>query len=288
MNRTRAAARTETRRRRAREAGENYPVALRWLPAQRREHLHAVYATGRLIDDTGDLAPGDRTAQLLALRADLTRIWQVEEPEHPVLRALAPTVAACRLSQEPFELLVEAGLIDQRGGRYQTFDELLGYCRYSAIPLGHIVLQVFEQASQSTMELSDRVCAALQVLEHAQDIAEDYASGRVYVPQSDLAEFGVAEHDLAATGHAGPGRCAVVTRQVDRAAAMLDDGAALVGALHGSARVAVAGYVGGGYATVKALRAARGDVWRAPVTPRRSDIVRSMTRQLMRAVMGSQ
>ena len=274
---------TESRRLRVREAAENYPVVLRCLPARHRAHLHSVYAVNRIIDDTGDLGSGDRVARLLALRADLARIWDGGEPDNPVLRALARTVAECGLSQEPFQLIVEAGLIDQRVARYPSFDALLGYCRYSANPVGRIVLEVFGQATESTVALSDRVCSALQVLEHCQDVAEDHASGRVYVPQNGLVGFGVPELDLAATGCPGPGRCAVVARQVSRAAAMLDEGAELVGALRGYARCAVAGYVGGGYATVTALRAAGCDVWRAPVIPRRSDIVRSMARQLARA-----
>lgn len=272
---------------RAREAGENFPVALRWLPSQPRLHLHAVYATVRLIDDTGDLAPGDRVAHLHTLRADLARVWDGGEPDSPVLRALVPAVAACGLSQEPFQQLVEANLIDQRITAYATFEDLLGYCRLSAHPVGRIVLGVFDQATPATMALSDHVCSALQVLEHCQDVAEDYAAGRIYLPQRDLAEFGVLAQDLAAGGLAGIGRRAVVVRQVDRSAAMLDEGAALVGELTGWARIAVAGYVAGGYATVRALRAAGGDVWSAPVTPRRTDILRSMVRQLGRTAVVS-
>lgn len=278
---------TEIGRLRAREAGENFPVVLRWLPAQPRLHLHTVYATVRLIDDTGDLAPGDRVTQLRMLRADLANIWNGVEPESPVLRALAPTVAACGLSQELFVQLIEANLIDQRISSYATFEDLLGYCRLSADPIGRIVLAVFGQATPTTTALSDRVCSALQVLEHCQDVAEDHAAGRIYLPRCDLDEFGVPPQDLAADGRAGPQRRAVVARQVDRSALLLDEGSALVGELTGWARIAVAGYVAGGYATVRALRAAACDVWRTPVTPRRADMLRSMARQLGRTAVVS-
>lgn len=273
---------TETARFRAREAGENFPVVLRWLPSQPRRHLHAVYATVRLIDDTGDRAPDDRVTRLRSLRADLAKVWAGAEPDSPVLRALAPAVTACGLSQEPFQDLVEANLIDQRVTAYATFEDLLDYCRLSADPVGRIVLQVFGQATPLTQALSDRVCSALQVLEHCQDVAEDHAAGRIYLPRDDLADLGVPARDLATDGRAGLSRRAVVARQVDRSALLLDEGATLVGELTGWARIAVAGYVAGGYATVRALRAAGCDVWSAPVTPRRADILRSMARQLGR------
>jgi squalene synthase HpnC len=278
---------TATGRLRAREAGENFPVALRLLPSRPRLHLHAVYATVRLIDDTGDLAQGDRVAQLLALRSDLARVWHGGEPDSPVLRALSPTVAACGLSQEPFQQLVEANLMDQRVTTYGTFDDLLGYCRLSAEPIGRIVLAIFDQATPVTTALSDRVCSALQVLEHCQDVAEDYAAGRIYLPECDLAHFSVPGRDLAAGGRPSPRRRAVVERQVDRSARLLDQGAALVGQLTGWARIAVAAYVAGGYATVRALRATECDVWSTRVTPRRTDMLRSMARQLGRTMVAS-
>jgi squalene synthase HpnC len=232
-----------------------------------------VYAAARLIDDVGDLSAGDRTAQLLALRADLARVWTGERPEHPVFTRLVPTVAACGLAEEPFQQLLEANLVDQRVTRYTTFDDLLGYCRLSADPVGRIVLGVFGQATPETAALSDRVCSALQVLEHCQDVAEDLAAGRIYLPQDDLAGCGVRADQLA-TGT--PEARAAVLRVTDRAVTLLDEGEPLVGRLTGWARLAVAGYIAGGFATAKALRAASGDVWSAPVEPRRSDIVRSM------------
>ncbi|WP_280362285.1 squalene synthase HpnC [Nocardia wallacei] len=270
------------RRIRAREQEENFPVALRWLPREQRDHLHAVYATARMIDDVGDRAAGDRTAQLLALRADLALVWSGGEPANPVFAALTPTVAACGLDQEPFQQLIEANLVDQRVARYPTFEDLLGYCRLSADPVGRLVLAVFGQATPATVTLSDRVCTALQVLEHCQDVAEDYLAGRIYLPQEDLADFGVAEAQLT-TGATG---CrAVVLRQVDRAMDLLDEGAALVGRLTGWARMAVAGYVAGGYATARALRAADGDVWLRKPTPRHVDTVRTMVTLLGRAAV---
>ncbi|MBF6330756.1 squalene synthase HpnC [Nocardia transvalensis] len=276
------AATVASRRLRAREHGENFPVALRCLPAAPRRHLHAVYAVARLIDDLGDRATGDRTARLLALRADMARVWD-GEPEHPILRALVPTVAECHLDPEPFQRLIEANLVDQRVTRYARFEDLLGYCRLSADPVGRIVLAVFGQATPETTALSDRICSALQVLEHCQDVAEDYANGRIYLPQHDCAELGVRESWLA-TG-ADPRCRAVVNRQVERATALLDAGRPLIARLTGWARIAVAGYVAGGYATARALRAADGDVWTEPIRPRRSHTAQSMLGLLCRSMV---
>ncbi|WP_280268352.1 squalene synthase HpnC [Nocardia wallacei] len=273
------------RRRRGREREENFPVALRWLPREQRDHLHAVYAAARLIDDAGDRASGDRTARLLALRTDLALVWSGGAPSEPVFAALAPAVLACALEQEPFQRLIEANLVDQRVTRYATFEDLLGYCRLSADPIGRIVLGVFGQSTPATVALSDRVCTALQVLEHCQDVAEDYRAGRIYLPQRDLAEYGVRETQLA-TG-ATPRCRAAVLGQVDRAVELLDEGAVLIGRLTGWARIAVAGYVAGGYATVRALRAAEGDVWGQSARPRHADTVRSMVSLLGRAAVVS-
>ncbi|MEU6560878.1 squalene synthase HpnC [Nocardia nova] len=270
---------------RAREKDENFPVALRWLPREPRRHLHAVYATTRLIDEIGDAAPGDRVSRLEALRADLAGLWQGRTPVDPILQMLAPTVAACDLPQDAFEELIEANLIDQRVGRYATFDDLLGYCRLSANPVGRLVLAVFDQSTPETIALSDQVCSALQVLEHCQDVAEDFAADRIYLPQLDLTEAGVAETSLATGGPGDPACRAVVLTQVDRCETLLDAGAPLVARLTGWARIAVSGYIAGGCATVRALRTAEGDVWTEPVRPRHVDTVASMVTLLGKATV---
>lgn len=282
------AATAPARRLRAREKEENFPVALRWLPREPRRHLHAVYAATRLIDETGDAAPGDRVSQLLALRAQVTALWQGQPPADPVLRMLAPAVTACNLPQEAFQDLIEANLVDQRVHRYASFDDLLGYCRLSANPVGRLVLAVFDQTTPEAIALSDRVCSALQVLEHCQDVAEDYAAGRIYLPRDDLAAAGVAEASMATGGPGDPACRALVISQVERCESLLGEGAPLVARLTGWARIAVAGYIAGGYATVRALRTAEGDVWSAPVRPRHVDTVAAMVTLLGKATVVTQ
>ncbi|MGH3811276.1 MAG: squalene/phytoene synthase family protein, partial [Pseudonocardiaceae bacterium] len=152
-------ARTLRRKRHA----ENFPVAFRLLPRQLRTDLVAVYDVARVIDDLGDAAAGDRTALLEEFRRDLTAVWEGGRPDHPVLRRLVPAVRARALDREPFERLIQANLLDQRVSRYATYAQLRGYCALSAEPVGRIVLAVFGVQSPAAIELSDRVCAALQL-----------------------------------------------------------------------------------------------------------------------------
>jgi squalene synthase HpnC len=258
----------------ASERAENFPVALRVLPVALRVDLRAVYDVVRLIDDVGDEAEGDRTAQLEALAAEVADLWQDRSVTTPQLARLRPTVLARRLPEEPFQRLVAANLQDQRVTRYADRAQLLDYCALSAAPIGRLVLALFEvPADALLLAASDRVCAALQLLEHWQDVAEDRRRGRVYLPQDALAAAKVVEADLDAPA-AGPALRRVVLAETERATALLADGSWLVGRLRGWARVAVTGYVAGGRAAADALRASGGDVLAGPPRPRRRDLLR--------------
>src|SRR5205085_8462418 len=113
------------------------------------------------------------------------------------------TVGECRLPEDPFRRLIAANLRDQVQTRYETFEDLLTYCQLSAAPVGELVLHVFGAATSQRVALSDRVCAGLQVIEHLQDVGEDAARGRVYLPRQDMLRTGCEEGDLIA-GTAGP------------------------------------------------------------------------------------
>jgi squalene synthase HpnC len=185
-------------------------------------------------------------------------------PRLAVVRELARTAAECAIPAEPFRMLIDANRQDQTVSRYATFDDLLGYCELSANPVGRIVLHVFSAATPERERLSDLVCTALQLAEHWQDVAEDFARDRVYLPQEDIKAFGCTERDLAsaahptsATSHRTPACVRELMRfETERAGRLLNEGAALVGTLHGWARLAVAGYVAGGRATLAAIAAA--------------------------------
>lgn len=263
-----------------RRRAENFPVALRALPRALRADLVAVYDVARVIDDLGDEAGGDRTALLQAFRSDLATVWTTGAPEADVLRALVPTVRRRGLEREPFDRLVRANLLDQRVIRYPTFSDLLGYCELSAEPVGRIVLGVFGVRDPELERLSDRVCTALQLIEHWQDVAEDRRAGRVYLPQEDLAAHGVSEAELDAPA-ASPAVRGLMAFEIDRAAELLDSGAPLVGRLSGWARLAVAGYVAGGRAALDGLRRTGGDVLAVQARTRRRDVVRHAARLLV-------
>jgi squalene synthase HpnC len=266
---------TRDRALRRQQHAENFPVALRLLPGQLRTGLVAVYDVARVIDDLGDQAAGDRTALLTEFGRDLARVWDGGRLEHPVLRRLLPVVRAHALDREPFQRLVQANLVDQRVHRYATYAQLRGYCTLSADPIGRIVLALFGVSATAATELSDRVCTALQLIEHWQDVAEDRRAGRVYLPQEDLATFGVAEAELDGTV-ASPALRRLMAFQITRAAELLDSGAPLIRLLHGWARLAVAGYLAGGRAALDALRRANGDVLAGTPQPRRRDVLRHL------------
>jgi squalene synthase HpnC len=259
----------------ANASGENFPVALRVLPAVHRRHLTALYGFARLTDDLGDearetgQADGDLRLRLLdELDADVDRIYQGATPRSPVMQKMAVTVAECHVPAQPLRDLIQANRQDQRVTRYQTFAELAQYCELSANPVGQIVLYIFGVGTGERITLSDSICTALQLAEHWQDVAEDLANGRIYLPAEDLDRFNVSEADLAVPS-AGPAVRDLLRFETDRAARLLDQGAPLVGTLRGAARVAVAGYLAGGRAALAAIRGQRYDVLIATARPRK-------------------
>jgi squalene synthase HpnC len=262
------------------QRAENFPVALRVLPARLREHLTAVYGFARTVDDLGDAFDGDRLAALEAFDADLATIWRNDVPRSPVLRRLRTTVLACDLPHEPFQRLVQANVQDQKVTRYPTYSDLAAYCVLSADPVGRIVLGIFDRATPQRVALSDKVCTALQLVEHWQDVAEDRRAGRVYLPREDLERFRVPDDDLDRDAVSAPLR-ELLAFETDRAATLLHEGAPLVGTLTGWARLAVGGFVAGGLATVDALRRADYDVLAATPRPRRRDVLRHLIRLLV-------
>jgi squalene synthase HpnC len=275
----------------ANASGENFPVALKVLPERYRRHLTALYCFARLTDDLGDearevtgLGPADagyRLRLLDELAADVDRIYQGATPRSPVMQDMARTVAQCQIPAAPLHDLIQANRQDQQVTRYQTFAELCRYCELSANPVGRIVLYIFGAATPERMRLSDRICTALQLAEHWQDVAEDLANGRVYLPAEDLARFGCTEADLARPA-AGMAVRDLMRFETDRAAGLLDQGAPLVGTLRGAARLAVAGYLAGGRAALAAIRAQRYDVLSATARPRKpkmaAELVKAYTR----------
>lgn len=262
-------------------ATENFPVALRILPARYRHALLAVYDVARHIDQLGDAAQGDRVVALQAFRADLESLRSGDRPTNRVLVDLAPYTREFALPLDAFDDLIEANLLDQRVTRYPDLTALLDYCALSAHPIGRLVLAVFGQATPQCLTWSDSACAALQVLEHCQDVVEDHDVGRIYLPQDQLYAAGLTDATMLSPIGA-PALRRVVLDQVAACRAMLSAGTQLVGELHGWGRIAVAGYIAGGLATADALDAAGGDVTqRAQLRPRRIRLLQHGIRLLL-------
>ena len=272
----------------ANASGENFPVALRLLPDRYRRHLTALYCFARLTDDLGDQAreAGQHDADLRLrlldeLTADVHRIYQETTAQSPVMQQMAVTVRECAIPAQPLLDLIQANRQDQQVTRYGTFAELSQYCELSANPVGQMVLYIFGAATPARIALSDRVCTALQLAEHWQDVAEDLANGRIYLPGEDLDRFGVIEADLAEPS-AGPVVKNLMRFETDRAQGLLDEGAPLVGMLRGAARLAVAGYLAGGRAALAAIRAQGYDVLSATARPRKPRMAAELVKAYVR------
>jgi squalene synthase HpnC len=249
----------------ARAGGENFPVASRFLPRAAREHLLAVYGYARLVDELGDATgptPAERLEALDWLEGELDAALE-SRARDPLMVRLQATIAQCGLSREPFARLLEANRTDQRRDRYGTWEELRAYCSLSADPVGEIVLGVFGVSTPERIELSDRICTALQLAEHCQDVAEDLRRGRVYLPLEDLERFGCDERDLALEHASAPLR-AVLAFEVERGRALLREGLGLIASLRGRPRLAVAAFAAGGRAAFDAIADAAYDVLPGP------------------------
>jgi len=246
----------------AKAAHENFPVGPGFLPGRLRRDLLAIYGYARFVDDIGDetsATVSERLAMLDLVDADVSRLFAGQQPSLPPLHALVEPVRAGRMTEEPLRRLVEANRLDQRVARYQDFAELRHYCTLSADPVGRLVLSCVGLATPERIALSDQVCTGLQLIEHWQDVAEDFRRGRVYLPQEDMRRFGVTDADFAAE-HASPSLRALLAFEAGRADRLLDAGLPLVASMRGAAKLAVAGFVAGGKAALHAIAAADFDV----------------------------
>lgn len=159
--------------------------------------------------------------------------------------------------------------------RYETYDDLLAYCELSANPVGRLVLAVTGTSSPERVRRSDAICTALQIVEHLQDVAEDFGRDRIYLPAEDMKRFHVQEADLATAGASASLR-ALVAYEAQRALDLLNEGAPLVGSVTGRLRLLLAGFVAGGRAAVHAIAAAQYDVFPGPPRPGKLRLLREV------------
>jgi squalene synthase HpnC len=215
-------------RRLARTHYENFSVATWFLPKHLRQDFLNVYAYCRISDDLGDEV-GDPTAALALLDE-----WQTEldacyagTPRHPVFVALAETVRKFEIPRQEFSDLLIAFRQDQTVTRFETFDNVLAYCRYSANPVGHLVLYLCGYHDAERQQLSDYTCTALQLANFWQDVTVDYAKGRIYLPLEDLRRYSVTEQDIQQNRNT-PAFCGMMKFEVERAREWFDRGLPLV------------------------------------------------------------
>ncbi len=201
----------------ARTHYENFSVASWFLPSRLRQHFFNVYAYCRISDDLGDEV-GDPAASLALLDQ-----WQLEldacydgNPHHPVFVALAETVREFDIPKLEFSDLLRAFRQDQTVTRFETFNDVLAYCRYSANPVGHLVLYLCGYRDVERQYLSDFTCTALQLANFWQDVSIDYDKGRVYLPLEDLRRFNVTQQEIANNQNT-PAFCAMMKFEVERA-----------------------------------------------------------------------
>src|ERR1039458_2151474 len=194
-------------RRLARAHYENFSVASWFLPRKLRQHFFNVYAYCRISDDLGDEV-GEATASLQLLDQWETELNACYEghPRHSVFVALVETVRKFEIPKHEFADLLTAFRQDQSMTRYETFNDLLGYCRYAANPVGHLVLYLCGYHDPERQQLSDHTCTALQLANFWQDVSADFAKGRIYLPLEDLRRFGVKEEDIR-SGENTPAFC---------------------------------------------------------------------------------
>jgi squalene synthase HpnC len=237
---------------------ENFPVVSWLLPRDLRPHIFALCAYCRGVDDLGDEAEGDRLALLDEWEAELQRCY-AGAPRDTRFVALDDTIARFDIPREPFERLIEANRRDQHITRYATFEELLDYCSYSANPVGEMVLCVFGYRDEERRRLADATCTALQLANFWQDVARDYAAGRIYIPQEDMERFEVTESDLAAPAASRPVR-RLIRFQVQRTRGLFRRGLPLIQAVAGPLRTDLRLFTLGGLAVLDAIERQRYDV----------------------------
>jgi squalene synthase HpnC len=182
----------------ARSHYENFPVASSFLPKEIRKYVWTIYAFARIADDYAD-EPGFTLAE----RMDNLNQWEqyLDEcyngnPTHRVFAALAETVDRFQIPIELFKNLLTAFRADITVKRYDTYEDVLAYCRNSANPIGRLVLLLLNYRSETMMQFSDSICTALQLTNFWQDVSVDLQKDRVYLPLEELEEFGYSEQDL--------------------------------------------------------------------------------------------
>lgn len=243
---------------------ENFPVASVLLPERLRRPVELIYSFARQADDfadEGDLPPEQRLHKLAEFSSELDRIESGEAPRLPLFAGLAPVITSHRLPVGLFRDLLSAFSQDVTKSRYADFGEVMDYCRRSANPVGRLLLHLYQATEARNLACSDAVCSSLQWINFLQDVEIDFRKNRIYLPQDEMAEYGVSEEQIA-NREGGTAWQALMMFQIERARSMLLAGAPLARRLPGRVGLELRMIVLGGSRILDKLRASRGDVFR--------------------------
>jgi len=243
---------------------ENFPVASLLLPPALREPVAVIYRFARTADDFADEGEDPPEARLEKLNGFTTRLLRIQEgevPDDPLFKDLFKVIQQHSLPLALFEDLLSAFRQDVQKNRYESYAEVLDYCRRSANPIGRLLLHLFKQTNESNLERSDAICSALQIINFWQDVRIDHAKGRVYLPQDEMRRFGVTET------HLREGRCdeawtELMAFQCNRARQLMLEGSSLKDALQGRIRLEIAVTIQGGLRILEKLAQTGYDMFR--------------------------
>ena len=242
---------------------ENFPVASILMPRRLRKPVAAIYHFARTADDIadeGELPDAERLRQLDEFCVELARIDEHETPLTPLFRNLAAEIQQHTLPLQPFYDLLDAFSQDVVKKRYSNYADLLNYCRRSANPVGTLMLHLYQEASPQNIAYSDAICTSLQLINFWQDVAKDYAIGRIYLPQDELARFGVSEAQIA-QGTVDANWRKLMKFQVDRARTLMLQGAPLGSILTGRIGLEMRMIIAGGLRILDKLESAQFDMF---------------------------
>lgn len=262
---------------------ENFPVASILLPKRLRRPVRLIYAFARQADDfadEGDWPVAQRLEKLGEFARQLDRIERGERSSLPLFAELAPVVEAHRLPIGLFRDLLSAFSQDVVKTRYADFGEVMDYCRRSANPVGRLLLHLYNATDARNLALSDGICSSLQLINFLQDVEIDYRKNRIYLPQDEMAKYGVTEAQIA--GREADSRWkALMTHQIARARRMLQAGAPLGKLLPGRIGLELRMIVMGGSRILGKLHAGGGDVFRHRPVLKTHDWVYMLYRSLI-------
>lgn len=233
---------------------ENFTVVSCLLPRSLHQDFYNIYAFCRHADDLADEI-ADKQASLAALNqfeAELRAMYAGDPPHHPILLALRGTAEKFQIPIDPFVKLISAFVQDQHVNRYETYEQLVDYCRRSADPVGHLVLYLGEYRDATRQAISDFTCTGLQLANFWQDVLPDLGRDRIYFPREDMVKFGVSEADIVAK-KSTPEFVQMMRFQVDRAMELFEKGKALLPMLDRRLRLDVELYIAGGQAILTRL-----------------------------------